>query len=155
MNMLARTLIGTVATVLAGVTVSHAAEGWIIKDSPHSVSETADRLEAAIEESPAKLVVRLDHQENAQSVGLDMSPATVLFFGNPKVGTPIMQVNPRAALDLPLRVLVWEEHEKVRIGYLSAEALAQRYGIQGADEAFGNMAKALNGLTSKAIAKEE
>jgi len=155
MNMLARTLIGSAAAILAGISVSQAAEGWIIKDSPHSVAETADRLEAAIEESPAKLVARLDHQKNAKSVGLDMSPATVLFFGNPKVGTPIMQANPRAALDLPLRVLVWEEHDKVRVGYLSAEALAERYGIQGAEEAFSNMDKALNGLTSKAISKEE
>lgn len=154
MSQFLKSVFGASAALILSATVSQGAEGWVIKDSPHSVTETADRLAAAVEESPAKLVARLDHQANAERVDLKMQPATVLFFGNPKVGTPIMQANPRAALDLPLRVLVWEEEGKVRVGYLSAEALKERYGVNGADEAFDAMAKALDGLTSKAVDEE-
>ena len=80
--------------------------------------------------------------------------ATVLIFGNPALGTLLMQANPRVALDLPLRVLVWQDGEETKIGYLAPDALAARYDITGADETLGKIANALDQMTNKAAAAE-
>ena len=132
-------------------TAAHGGD-WITKPSPHDVATTADRLEAIIDESPATLVARVDHQAAAMDAGLTMDPVTVLIFGNPALGTPLMQADPRAALDLPLRVLVWEEGGETTIGYLSTEALAARYDLADADETLARMAEALDGMTDQAVA---
>lgn len=147
-----RHLIATTAFCLAA-TAAHA-EDWVIKSSPHGVATTADRLEALIEESPASVVARIDHQAAAQGVGLEMAPATVLIFGNPALGTPLMQADPRVALDLPLRVLVWQDETGTNIGYLSVEALARRYDISRAADALSSIGGALDKMTDKAAADE-
>ena len=132
-------------------TVAHGGD-WITKPSPHDVATTADRLEAVIAESPATLVARVDHQAAAAEADLTMDPATVLIFGNPALGTPLMQADPRAALDLPLRILVWEEDGETNVGYLSTEALAARYELSEAEETLARMAEALDGITDQAVA---
>lgn len=148
-----RTILAAVALV-ASAAVAQAAEGWVVLDSSHDVSTTADRLETIIDNSPATLVARIDHQANAESAGLELAPATVLIFGNPQVGTPIMRAAPEAAFDLPIRVLVWEDEGQTRVGYLSPEALQERYDISGADEALNAMANALETITGKAVQAE-
>ena len=100
------------------------------------------------------LLARVDHQAAAAEAGLEMKPATVLIFGNPALGTLLMQANPRVALDLPLRVLVWQDGEETKIGYLAPDALAARYDITGADETLGKIANALDQMTNKAAAAE-
>lgn len=147
-----RHLIATTAFCLAA-TAAHA-EDWVIKSSPHDVATTADRLEAIIAESPASVVARIDHQAAAQGVELEMAPATVLIFGNPALGTPLMQADPRVALDLPLRVLVWQGETGTNIGYLSVEALARRYDISSAADVLSSIGGALNKMTDKAAADE-
>lgn len=94
-----RHLFATTALCLAA-TATHA-ENWVIKSCPHDVATTADRLEAIIVESCASVVARVDHQVAAQGAGLAMAPATVLIFGSPALGTPLMQADPRAALEMP------------------------------------------------------
>lgn len=148
-----RHLLATIALSLAITSVAHA-EDWVIKSSPHDVTATADRLEAIIEDSPATLVARVDHQAAAADAGLQMDPATVLIFGNPQIGTPLMQADPRAALDLPLRVLIWQQDGETRVGYLSVEALAGRHNLDGADEALAGMAQALDRMTDGAVAAQ-
>lgn len=101
------------------------AETWVIKTSPYDITQTADKFEAIIQDSPATLITHIDHQAATQKVEIDMTPATVLIYGNPAMGTPIMQAQPRAAIDLPLRVLIWDEGGATRIGHLAPDALAQ------------------------------
>ncbi|WP_330449441.1 DUF302 domain-containing protein [Paracoccus marcusii] len=148
-----RRLLASIALGLAAANAAHA-EDWVVKSSPHDVTVTADRLEAIIADGPATLVARVDHQAAAADAGLTMDPATVLIFGNPKVGTPLMQADPRAALDLPLRVLIWQQDSSTNIGYLSVEALAKRYDFDGADEALAGMAQALDRMTDGAVQPE-
>ena len=148
-----RHLLATIALGLAITSVAHA-EDWVIKSSPHDVTATADRLEAIIEDSPATLVARVDHQAAAADAGLQMDPATVLIFGNPQIGTPLMQADPRAALDLPLRVLIWQQDGETSVGYLSVEALAGRHNLDGAGEALAGMAQALDRMTDGAVAAQ-
>lgn len=129
------------------------AEEWVVKTSPHDVATTADRLEAVIAESPASLVARVDHQAAAAKAGLEMQPATVLIFGNPAMGTPLMQADPRVALDLPLKVLIWQDGEATSIGYLTPDSLAERYDLADTEELRAKVTQALDGLTDKAIAE--
>lgn len=145
-------IILTLTTLLFTAAAAHASD-WVIKSSPHDVNVTADRLEAAIDASPAKLAARIDHQKAATEAGLEMSPATVLIFGNPVVGTPLMQANPMVALDLPARVLIWQDEKGTQVGYLEPEKLAERYDIDASD-AIEKLAGAMDMLTEKAIAAD-
>ncbi|MGY6273196.1 DUF302 domain-containing protein [Achromobacter denitrificans] len=77
--------------------------------SVHPFSATVARISRALEDAGMTVFARIDHQAAAQEAGLDMRPATVLIYGNPKGGTPLMQAAPTLALDLPLRVLVHED----------------------------------------------
>lgn len=128
-------------------------DDWIVKDSPHDVMATADRLEAAIENSPAKLVSRIDHQRAAEASGLEMAGATVVVFGNPEIGTPLMNADPRVALDLPARVLIWDDEGQTRVGYADPEDLDDGYDLDGAEAQLEQLAQAMGALTDAAIAE--
>lgn len=127
------------------------ADDWITKTSAHSVEKTTAQLVKAIEGAGAKVFAIIDHAAGAATAGLELAPATLVIFGNPLIGTPIMQNNIRAGLDLPLRVLVFEETRETKIGYLNPVNIKTRYDVSGADEVFAKMTGALNKLTDAAI----
>lgn len=127
------------------------AEQLITKSSPHSVAETVSKLTAAVEAAGATVFAVVDHSAGAAKIGSELAPSTLVIFGNPKIGTPIMQNNIRAGLDLPMRVLVFEDARQTKVTYLDPEALKARYEISGADEVFGKVAGALNKLTDAAV----
>lgn len=124
----------------------------IERTSPHSVDETVERLTAAIENAGATHFATVPHAKGAERVGLELTPSALVIFGNPNVGTPIMQENIRAGLDLPIRVLVFSEDGETRLATLAPSALAARYGVD-AEEALGKMEGAINNLMA-AAAKE-
>jgi uncharacterized protein (DUF302 family) len=132
------------------MSTAHAQEGWIIKDSNHSVSDTADKLVKIIEGAPPKLFARIDHAAGAKSVDMELADSTLIIFGAPQIGTPIMQQNIMAGLDLPIRVLIWDDNGQTKIGYLDPEALKARYAIDGAEKAFIGMAGAIAKMTDGA-----
>jgi uncharacterized protein (DUF302 family) len=100
--------------------------------SPYSVAETVQRLEALLQAQGLMLFCRIDHSGEARKVGLKMHPTQVLIFGSPKGGTPVMLASPTAAIDLPLKALIWEDGGgKVWLSYNSPEYLAQRHNISG------------------------
>jgi len=133
------------------MTTANAQDGWIIKDSPYSVKITADKLEAVIEAGPPTMFARVDHAAGARAIELELQDATVLIFGAPQVGTPVMQQNILAGLDLPMKVLVWRDGDQTKVGYLDPAALKERYGITGAEKSFEQMTGALNKFTDLAI----
>ncbi len=127
------------------------------KASRFPVAETADRLVKAVEAKGIKIAARIDHAAGAKAVGLELPPTVVVMFGNPKLGTPVMQADPRIGLDLPMRVVVWEDKAgKVWVGYTPPSTLATRYGIEGAAPlaALGTMAGALEGFAKAATGAE-
>jgi len=129
----------------------HADSTMITKKSTHSVKVTLDRLEAALKEKGITVAARWDHAGSAKKVGMKLKPMEVLIFGNPKLGTPLMQSNPRAGVDLPLKVLAWEDDKgQVWVGYTRPDALASRYAIRDRDEVVKKITGALDGLTNKA-----
>jgi uncharacterized protein (DUF302 family) len=104
--------------------------GIVTRTSRHSVDETVQKLEGILQAKGVKLFAVIDHSGEAASVGLSMRPTKLLIFGNPKAGTPLMLASPTAAIDLPLKILVWEDGEgQVSISYNSAAYLQHRHAI--------------------------
>jgi len=131
-----------------------AQDSLIVKQSPHSVDATLDRLAAAAEEKGLKVFSRIDHAEGAASAGLDLRPTQLLVIGNPNVGTPLMQTDQRLALSLPLRIAAWrDENDTVWVGYWSPQVFAVQYGMSSQAKRLENMAGALDALTDAATAE--
>jgi uncharacterized protein (DUF302 family) len=98
--------------------------------SRHTVDETVARLEKILEAKGVTLFALIDHSGEAAKVGMEMPPTKLLVFGSPKAGTPIMLAAPSAAIDLPLKILVWEDsRQKVWISYNSPDYLQARHGF--------------------------
>jgi uncharacterized protein (DUF302 family) len=106
-----------------------AATEVVTKTSPRSVPETVARLESLAQGKGLKLFAVIDHSGEAEKAGLELRDTKVVIFGSPQAGTPVMQAVPLAALDLPLKVLVWSEQGQTRIAYTAPGALAARYGL--------------------------
>ncbi len=119
--------------------------------SNYDVPNTSDRLEAIIADKGFVLVTRIDHSGAADRVGLELRPGQLLIFGNPKIGTLLMQVEQSVGLDLPLKFLVWEDEAGVtRISYDDPLSIKEKRNVVGKDEVFEKMTAALNGMATAA-----
>jgi uncharacterized protein (DUF302 family) len=105
-----------------------AAQGLIIVESAHAFDETLTRLEAALAARQLKSV-KIDHAVNAAGAGLSLRPTALFIFGNPKGGTPLMEVAPTAGIDLPLKALVYEDGGKTMLAYNDIDYVARRHGV--------------------------
>ena len=105
-------------------------EGIVDKPSRHSVDQTVETLRAMLQSKSVTLFAVIDHSGEAHKVGLAMHPTKLLIFGSPKAGTPLMVAAPSTALDLPLKILVWQDAEgQVWISYNSPQYLKERHGL--------------------------
>jgi len=119
--------------------------------SAHSVTETVQRLKSLLSQTNIQVFADTDHTEGAQKVGLPLRPTRSLIFGNPQAGTPLMQRQQTMGLDLPLRVLVWEDAAgKVWLTYHRPEFLAQRHQILDHDRAIDALGSGLAALARAA-----
>lgn len=104
--------------------------GIINVPSPHSVLETIAKLEAVLAAKGIPVLARISHSDGAAAAGLTMKPTELIIFGNAKAGTPIMLAAPSAAIDLPLKALVWQdENNAVWVTYNAPEYLQERHGF--------------------------
>jgi uncharacterized protein (DUF302 family) len=123
-------------------------KGIIDKPSNHSVDQTVEKLTNILQSKGVKIFALIDHSGEAEKVGLKMPPTKLLIFGSPKAGTPLMLAAPSIAIDLPLKVLVWEDRQgKVWVSYNSPDYLRQRHGLP--QELLQNIA-VVETLTAKA-----
>jgi len=98
--------------------------------SHQSVDQTVSRLKAILQEKGITLFAMIDHSGEAEKAGMKMPPTKLLIFGNPQGGTPLMLATPSVAIDLPLKILIWEDTQgKTWVSYNSPEYLQQRHGI--------------------------
>jgi uncharacterized protein (DUF302 family) len=105
-------------------------KGVIINPSPYSVKETIDRLQSFLKQHGATIYARIDQQAEVNNTGQKLSPLEFIMFGNPKAGGPIMTENPLSALDLPLKVIAWEDAEKKTwLAYNDALYIEERYSL--------------------------
>ncbi len=122
--------------------------------SHHSVDETVERMKTILQVKGVTLFAIIDHSGEAEKAGMKMPPTKLLIFGNPKSGTPLMLAAPSSAIDLPLKILVWEEAREdaartVWISYNSSSYLAKRHGLP--PELIPNIA-VIEGLAAQAAA---
>ncbi len=104
--------------------------GLVIKQSPYSVAETESRFVSLIEAKGLNVFATVDHAQNAVSAGLNLPPTRVVIFGNPQLGTPLMQCAPSIAIDLPQKMLIWEDESgQVQIAYNDPRYLGGRHRL--------------------------
>ncbi|MEM6677397.1 MAG: DUF302 domain-containing protein [Pseudomonadota bacterium] len=131
-----------------------AAETGLVRvSSPHSPTETINRLEAAVEKAGARVFARVDHGAGAESVGQPVGDNVLLIFGNPKLGTPFIAASGSVGLDLPLRVVAYETAEGTEMLYYAPEKLAEIHGIPADHPTIAAMRGALGKLTAAAAAE--
>lgn len=127
-------------------------EGIITKTSNRSFEETHGTLVSAIEGNPnLRIIAQLDHQKNAAKAGLDLNPLRLIVFGNPNLGTPLMQNTQTTAMDLPQKMLVWEDSNgAVNVSYNAPAFLVARHGITGNETVLQTITNALDKLSNVA-----
>jgi len=99
------------------------------KTSPRSVADTVARLQSLTEAKGMKVFAVIDHSGEAKKAGLDLRDTKVVVFGSPQAGTPVMEAVPLAALDMPLKVLIWSDDGQTKVTYTAPRALGARYGL--------------------------
>ena len=104
--------------------------GIISKLSNHSIEQTVERLKNILQSKGIILFALINHSEEAEKVGMNMRPTLLLIFGSPTAGTPLMLADPCIAIDLPLKILIWEDSlGKVWISYNSPDYIMKRYDL--------------------------
>ncbi|MEL6557773.1 MAG: DUF302 domain-containing protein [Bacteroidota bacterium] len=127
-------------------------KGIITKVSNQDFDNTYLKLKETIDNNPnLKIIAELDHQSNASNVGLALNKTKIILFGNPKMGTPLMQNSITAGLDLPQKILVYQNDQGiVNVTYNDPMYLKQRHGISGAQEILTKISGALDQITNLA-----
>jgi len=103
--------------------------GVVTKLSPRSVGDTVARLTDMLAAKGVRLFDTIDQRAAAREVGLDLRETVLVIFGNPAAGTPVMMAAPLSALDLPLKVLIWDDEGQTRVTYYAPAALAARHHL--------------------------
>lgn len=115
--------------------------------SQFSVAETGDRIEALLGERPLTLFARIDHAANAASVDKTLLPTQVLIFGNPSAGTPLMECSRTVAIDLPQKMLIWQDDDsQTWLAYNNPSYLMDRHNLAGCEQNIEMIGKALQSL---------
>lgn len=148
--------IGFCATVLAGLVLTLPAmaggkQGLVNMKSEHDVAATESRLVSALNDKGMTVFARIDHAEGAASVDQVLRPTKLVVFGNPKAGTPLMQCQQSAAIDLPQKALIWEDSDgQVWLTYNDVDYLAERHQLEGCEAPLKKVAAALDGFAKAA-----
>jgi uncharacterized protein (DUF302 family) len=103
--------------------------GVVTKVSPRSFADTVARLKQLLAEKNVKLFSVIDQRAEARGAGLDLRDTTLVIFGNPAAGTPVMDAKPLSALDLPLKVLIWDDAGQTKVSYYAPATLAARHHL--------------------------
>lgn len=145
--------LGVAITLLLSSSVN-ADEGIVQYESNYSVKETADRFENIAQSKGLTVFARIDHQKNANSVNLELRPTEVIIFGNPKVGTPLMQCTQNVAIDLPQKVMISEDaNHAVWLSYNNPDYLMKRHDIKGCDAVIEKISGVLGQLSTATVSK--
>jgi len=129
--------------------------GLIIKISQQDFETTYQKLKGVLENNPnLKIMLELNHQANAAANGMTLLPTRIILFGNPKLGTPLMQSSQTIGIDLPQKIIVYQDAAGiVRVAYNDPLYLKERHGISEKEEVLGKIAGALDKITTVATTK--
>jgi uncharacterized protein (DUF302 family) len=139
---------GLFAALLAGAAQR---DGLVRVRSTRDFSQTVRALDSALAARNLTVFGRVDHAANARGVNMELRPTTLFIFGNPQVGTRLMQCQQTSAIDLPLKALVWEDSTRtVWVGYVAPPQLAERHGLDECRETLDRINTALSALAAAA-----
>ena len=139
-----RYLLCTLMAMFFFASVTYADNGIISIKSSHDVKTTVDRLDNILREKGMTVFIRINHAEGAQKVGKKLRPTELIIFGNPKVGTPLMQCGQSVGIDLPQKALIWQDKAgQVWLSYNDPKYLASRHSIKECGEIIKKIEKAL------------
>ena len=138
-------------TIFFIVSTAAAGNGLISVKSSHDVKATADRLENILNQKGMTVFIRINHSAGARKVGKTLRPTELVVFGNPKVGTPLMQCSQSVAIDLPQKALIWQDDKgQVWLSYNDPNYLDQRHGLTGCAQVIKKVEKALSNFATAA-----
>lgn len=143
-----RAILTTIVFMAIGLTANAQLE---VKQSPHSPEETMAMLKEIIIEKGLTIFGEVDHAEQAQQVGMDLHSVGVLSFGDPKVGTILMQADPHVAIELPLKIMVFEKNGRTMIAYTDPESYSEKYDLEGQEEILKKMHNLLEGMVDTVV----
>jgi uncharacterized protein (DUF302 family) len=148
-----KTTLAALSILLIPISVA-AADGVVNIPSSFNVEETADRMESILNEKGMTIFKRIKHSEGASKVGIELRKTELIIFGNPKVGSPLMQCQQSVAIDLPQKALIWEDDKsKAWISYNDTRYLKKRHNISGCEEIISKIEKALASIVKSASTK--
>ena len=146
-----RYLLCTLMAMFFFASVTYADNGIISIKSSHDVKTTVDRLDNILREKGMTVFIRINHAEGAQKVGKKLRPTELVIFGNPKVGTPLMQCDQSSGIDLPQKALIWQDESgQVWLSYNDPKYLASRHSIKECGEIIKKIEKALGNFARMA-----
>ncbi|MFO7705118.1 MAG: DUF302 domain-containing protein [Halopseudomonas sp.] len=144
-------LIPAVLMLLPITLSAYAAEGMVNVKSSFGIKETGDRLENILIDKGMTIFNRVKHSEAAINAGVELRETELIMFGNPEVGSPLMQCQQSVAIDLPQKALIWKDSEgRIWISYNDPRYLEKRHNISGCDEVISTVEKALAGIAKAA-----
>jgi uncharacterized protein (DUF302 family) len=128
---------------------------WITVSSAYSTQQTVEMLQRAIQQKGFKLFATVNHSQEAAAAGLTLRPEVLLILGNPKAGTALMNCDARVGIDLPLKILVWEDPAgKATVGFINPEIFLKEYQLENCKEVLPKMKAALRDLLSSVEKKD-
>jgi len=131
---------------------ANAQDGFQKLKSPHSVEATTAKLSSILTEKGMNIFATIDHQKGATKAGMELRPTTLVIFGNPKVGTKLMQCDQRIGYSLPLKMLIWQDVEGVTwIGYWQPANLAKQYDLDSCNEVLVKVKNAMANFAKAAV----
>lgn len=140
-----------IITIFLLTTSAYADSGLISIKSSHDVKTTADRLESTLNQKGMNVFIRINHAQGAQKIGKELRPTELIIFGNPKVGTPLMQCAQSVAIDLPQKALIWQDAQgQVWLTYNDPNYLVERHQITGCGDVVKKVGKALGNFAKSA-----
>lgn len=149
-----RGLLPSLIAVLFFSSVAVADNGLISLKSSYSVIDTADRLEDILKKKGMTVFIRINHAEGAAKVGKKLRPTELVIFGNPRVGTPLMQCRQSVAIDLPQKALIWEDAKgQVWLSYNDPRYLKKRHNINQCDTVINKIEHALGNFSRAAAGR--
>jgi len=152
-NLLRLSTLPVLLLGLVGAQPALAQDGMTVVPSAHDVAATMDKLEAIVTEKGMKVMARVNHGANAEKAGMELRPTELLIFGNPKVGTPLMKCSQSIAIDLPQKMLVWQDADgKTFLAFNDPAYLKGRHATAGCDAVFEKVSGALNAFANAAAA---
>ena len=145
-------MIRAIFTAIVFMAISLSANAQLeVKQSPHSPEETMSMLKEIVIQKGLTIFGEVDHAEQARQVGMELHSVGILSFGDPKVGTILMQANPHVAIELPLKIMVFERNGRTMIAYTDPETYSEKYDLEGQEEILKKMHNLLEGMVETVV----